>query len=118
MTVETELTELEQQIWAANRAGDGGTYERLLRADALLVSRFGVATKDQIVPMIQRNENPFERTELSDQRVVEVSPDSALITYRADVTTAAGLSFSVLATSVYARADGSWRLALHQQTVV
>lgn len=55
-------------MWRANREGDGAFYERTVRDDALLVSCYGVATKAEIVPGITKNENPYIRTDLSDQR--------------------------------------------------
>jgi Domain of unknown function (DUF4440) len=121
MTTETELRALEADMWTANSAGDGHFYDTALRADAIVVSRYGVLGKAEIVPGIQRNHNPYLRHKLSDQRVMEVSSDSALITYRADVTALVDgeeVDFAVLATSVYAREDGIWLCVLHQQSAL
>jgi ketosteroid isomerase-like protein len=121
MTVETELSTLEENMWTANRAGDGHFYDTRLRADAMVVSRYGVLGKAEIVPGIQRNHNPYLRNKLSDQRVVRISADSALITYRADVTALVDgeeVDFAVLATSVYAREGGGWLCVFHQQSAL
>jgi hypothetical protein len=121
MNIEQTLLSLEDEMWRANREGDGSFYERVVRDDALVVSRYGVATKAEIVPGIAKNENPYIRTELSDQKVVRITADSALVTYKAAVTALVNGSetaFQVLATSVYARADDEWRNVFHQQTAL
>ncbi|MBY8338874.1 nuclear transport factor 2 family protein [Streptomyces spinosirectus] len=113
------LSALEEELWRANRAGDGTTYERLLRKDALLVSRFGTADKERIVPLIEANRNPFVRSELSDRQVRVLSPDSALVTYRVQYTARTDqgdVDHTALATTVYSREDDAWRVVLHQQT--
>ena len=121
MSDEKILLDLEDRMWRANREGDGGFYAEVLRDDAMVVSRYGTATKDQIVPGISANRNPYLRTDLSDQQVIMVTADSALVTYRADVTAlieGAEQQFSVLATSVYARGDDGWRSVFHQQSAL
>jgi ketosteroid isomerase-like protein len=121
MTIATELERLEQEMWRANREGDGGFYERVVRDDALVVSRHGVAGKADIVPIVTRNERPFVQTELTDLKVLQISGDSALVTYKATVTALvddAEERSQVLATSVYAREGDQWRSVFHQQTEV
>jgi hypothetical protein len=121
MTVETELKRLEQEMWRANREGDGSFYERVVRDDALVVSRRGVAGKADIVPAVTKNENPFLKTTLADLKVLQISDDSALVTYKATVIALidnAEREFQVLATSVYARDGDDWRSVFHQQTDV
>ncbi len=119
MDVEKELLALEEEMWRANREGDGAFYDRVLRDDALLVSRFGFAGKQEVVPGIQANRNPFIRSELSDQRVVVLTDTSAFISYRASYTALmedGEHDFTVLATSIYVHDGEAWRSVLHQQT--
>ena len=119
MTVEQTLLELEEELWRANREGDGAFYNKILRDDVLLVSRFGVAPKQVIVNGIQANHNPFLRTELSDQRVRVLTDTTAMITYTANYTALINgteQDFKVYATSVYVLEGGEWRSALHQQS--
>ena len=121
MTIASELKNLEKEMWRANREGDGSFYERVVREDGLIVSKQGVASKDDIVPVINKNEHPFLKTDLSHLKVVQISEDSALVTYKAKVTTLvddAEQKFEVFATSVYAREDDQWRSVFHQQTEV
>jgi hypothetical protein len=121
MDVERELVNLETEMWRANREGDGAFYDRVVREDALLVSKSGVVGKADIVPNITKNENPYLRTDLSDVKVLRIGADSALVTYKAAVTaliTGSEVPFEVLATSVYARAGDEWRNVFHQQTAL
>ena len=121
MTIETELKKLKKEMWRANREGDGSFYERVVRDDALTVSKHGVANKADIVPNVTKNENPFLKTTLTGLKVLQISDDSALVTYKATVTALiddAEQKFQVLATSVYARDDDEWRSVFHQQTEV
>lgn len=90
MDVEKDLLALEEGLWRANREGDGAFYDRVLRDDALVVSRYGVAGKADIVRIISENQNPFTRTDLSGQRVIPLTDASALITYRVDYTALVG----------------------------
>jgi ketosteroid isomerase-like protein len=116
-----ELVALEEELWRANREGDGAFYARALRDDALAVSRYGVMTKADAVPVIRENRNPYVKTELSDVRVLEVGADGALVTYRADVTALVEgreVDFAVLATTVYAREGDGWLVVLHQQSAL
>ncbi|AOW88230.1 nuclear transport factor 2 family protein [Streptomyces olivaceus] len=117
--IENLLSALEEELWRANRDGDGTAYERLLREDALLVSHFGTAGKERIVPLIEANHNPFVRSELSDRQVRLLSPDSALVTYRVEYTARTDqgdVDHAALATTVYSREDDAWLVVLHQQT--
>lgn len=119
MTIQTELKKLEKEMWRANREGDGSFYERVVRDDALTVSKHGVASKADIVPNVTKNENPFLKTTLTGMQVLQVNADSALVTYKATVTALIDdteQKFQVLATSVYAREDDEWRSVFHQQT--
>ena len=121
MSVDSELKDLETEMWRANREGDGAFYDRVLRDDTVLVSKYGVVGKADIVPNITKNENPYLRTDLSDFKVVPVGADSALITYRAEVTALVGdaeQTFQVLATSVYARSGDQWQSMFHQQSAL
>jgi hypothetical protein len=118
MSTEQTLLDLEDEMWRANREGDGSFYDRVLRDDALVVSKYGVAGKAAIVPGVSKNENPYVKTVLSDRKVLPITPDSALVTYRVAVTNDAGVTFEALATSVYAREGDTWRSVFHQQSAL
>ncbi|MFD7652770.1 nuclear transport factor 2 family protein [Actinosynnema sp. NPDC059797] len=114
-----ELIRLEEELWRANREGDGAFYERSLRDDAVAVSQYGVMTKADAVSTIGANRNPYLKTELSGVRVLEVGADSAAVTYRVDVVALVEereVEFSALVTTVCAREGDGWLVVLHQQS--
>jgi uncharacterized protein (TIGR02246 family) len=119
MTLEQTILDLEDEMWRANREGDGDYYARCLTDDAMVVSRFGVMGKDQIVAGITANRNPFVRSAIHDPKVFALGDAAALITYRATYTAlidGAEQDFTTLSTSVYVLIDGQWRSKFHQQT--
>jgi hypothetical protein len=121
MSLTETLIALEQEMWRANREGDGAFYDKLLRDDALAVSKYGVMDKEQIVPGIQANENPYLKTDLSGFRVIQLDENNALITYRADVVAeiqGTEVELPSYATSIYTRDAGSWRSVFHQQSAL
>jgi hypothetical protein len=121
MTVTETLLGLEERMWQANREGDGAFYAELLRDDALVVSKYGVMTKAQGIPVIQANQNPYIKTVLSDQKVIELDENNALVTYRVDVTALVQgneVELPSYATSVYTREGDQWCGVFHQQTAL
>ena len=121
MTITDTLLDLEEQMWRANREGDGAFYARMLRDDALAVSPYGVMGKAQAVPLITANQNPYVKTDLSEQKVIELDENNALITYKVAVTAlvdGSPVDFVAYGTSVYTREDGGWRSVFYQQTAL
>ena len=81
--VEKELLGLEERQWMANREADAEFYRRYCADDFIIVSRFGVLTKTQVLAQFEKgNINPFLRTEMEDFRVLTIGQDSALLTYK------------------------------------
>ena len=116
-----ELLGLEEKMWAANRAGDAGYYATMLRDNAVVVSRYGVMDRAAILVGIGENRIPYVSSTITEPRAIELTPDSALITYHVHVEALRDgepLAFDTLATSVYVRQDGSWRNAFHQQSAL
>jgi hypothetical protein len=127
--IQATLLELEDRQWEANRNADADFYRGYLTDDALVVSRFGVLDRQQILRMFAGgNVNPFLSTAIEDPRVVVLDHDSAILTYKAtiealitkattaDVREGQTTVFSIYASTVYVRANGTWRAAFHQQT--
>jgi hypothetical protein len=116
-----ELLDLERQLWDANLAGDGSFYADRLRDDALVVSPWGIQDRDATVAGITANRNPYTAYHLTGPVSVPLGPDAAILTYRAEVqgTNDGGpFTHTVYATSAYARENGRWRPAFHQQTLM
>ena len=121
MSVNEELSELEELLWKANREGDGDFYQKYLRDDAIAVTRFGIIDKATAVPGIRANHNPYLTTDRSDERVIVVDDHTAIITYHVDVTVLVDgneLQAPSYATTVWTNVAGEWLVAFHQQTAL
>ncbi|MBB5077432.1 nuclear transport factor 2 family protein [Nonomuraea endophytica] len=119
MSVEKELRELEEQGWAAISVGNGGFYRELVTDRTICVEPDGLQTGAELAADIEANKSPFDDYTLEDVKVLELTGDAALITYRATVRLKeAGFSFQLYMTSVYERVGNAWKLAFHQQTPV
>jgi hypothetical protein len=60
---------------------------------------------------------PWSAFEISDERVVELTPDSAVVAYRATAHRGSR-EYVAIFNSTYVLGDGGWKLVLHQQTPV
>lgn len=60
---------------------------------------------------------PWTSFELTDERVLPLTEESAVVAYRATARRE-GDDYTALFNSTYVREGNSWRLALHQQTPV
>jgi len=123
--VKEELLDLEERQWKANREADADFYRQYCAHDFVIVSRFGVLTKADVLAQFEKgNVNPFLRTDMEDPRVLAIGDDSALLTYKetieASIDAEGGKTrtFSIYATTVYRRSGDGWRFVLHQQTPV
>jgi hypothetical protein len=119
MTRINDLLDIEHEFWKANLAGDSATFDRLLRDDALGVSPWGVADKSQVVALIKANENPYHAYEISEPRLVELTDESAVLTYKVHVEGSRGdtpFTIDFFATSAYVDQDGTWLGAFSQFT--
>ena len=123
--VKEELLDLEERQWKANREADADFYRQYCADDFVIVSRFGVLTKADVLAQFEKgNVNPFLRTDMEDPRVLAIGDDSALLTYKetieASIDAEGGKTrtFSIYATTVYRRSGDGWRFVLHQQTPV
>ncbi len=76
-----DLLDLERKLWDANVAGDGEFYAKILRDDAVVVSPWGTMTKEQAVPGITANHNPYTRYEITEPLELPLGRDGGLITY-------------------------------------
>jgi len=106
-----ELVALETAVWEALRAGDAEADERLLSDDFLGVYPTGFADRADHVAQLAGGPT-VEHFELSDARMVAVSPTDVLLAYRADfVSSAVGISgdaATMYVSSLWSRRAGRW----------
>lgn len=119
MAVEKELVDIERKLWT----NDAVAYQNRLAEEAPLgFSETGVITRDIAVRAIL-NENTEGRkwaeVEFDAVRSLPVTRDVVLLSYSVvgrwehEKT-----RISALASSLYVKRDGVWKLAFHQQTPV
>lgn len=118
MTPAEELLEIEHQGWRA-LSTDGDTaaahYDRILADDVLVLLPGGLVIDDRRGVVDSMRGEPWDSYELSDERVLPLDPDAAVVAYQATARRADAI-YTGLFNSTYVRERGSWRLALHQQT--
>ncbi len=111
-----EIEALERQGWEALCGPDGARfYDEVMADDGLMVFPDMALDKEQTLAAV-RAAGPWTSFELSDVRIVEAAPGSAVIVYAAAAQRGAGAPYRAMMSSSYARRDGRWRLLLHQQT--
>ncbi len=110
------LLELEDQGWTALSSGNGAEfYDEHLADDARMVFPFGVMTRADSVEAM-RAAPPWSRYQIQDPTVVQLTPESAVLTYRAIAQRDGQPEYRAWMSSVYVLRDGRWKMALHQQT--
>ena len=117
MSLQEELVTIERTLWTNNR----DVYAARLEDDAVLVfPETGVMHKSSALAGIEQENLAGRRwadVAFADVQAVGVTPDVALLTYRADARWEhEAMMTSVLATSLYVKRDRGWMLAFHQQS--
>jgi hypothetical protein len=117
MSLQDELVPIERTLWTNNRH----IYEeRLVDTAVLVFPETGVMHKSAALEGIEQENRAGRRwadVAFADVEAVSVTPDAALLTYRADARWEHESTIrSVLATSLYVRHERGWMLAFHQQS--
>jgi hypothetical protein len=117
--LETDLVALEQASWVAWQGHDAKFFAGFLSEDHVEIHSSGVVGKAEVVGAVGGTACTVESYALSQFRFRRVSPDAALLVYRAEQKTTCNgtpVPSPVWASSVYARRDGRWVNVLYQQT--
>lgn len=120
MTDHDEALELERAGWVALSAGgDAATsfYREVLVDDPVFLLPGGLVLDDRDAIIRSMGGAPWDHHALHDERLVPLGAVAAAVVYRAEAERG-GTVYEALVTSTYVRDDGSWRLAVHQQTPV
>jgi hypothetical protein len=113
------LLDIERRLWT----NDAVFYKDNLTEDCVLVfPETGVITRDIAVDAIRKeNEEGRRWAEVSFNDILKLTPadDVALLTYRVKARWEHEASASTtLASSLYVKRDGAWKLTFHQQTPI
>jgi hypothetical protein len=117
MSLETQLLEVEKRLWR----NDAELYHDNLTDEALLVfPETGVITRDVAVDAIlveNAEGRRWAEVDFEEVRSVQLTEDVALLTYRVTARWEHEASeYPALASSVYVKREGAWKLAFHQQS--
>ena len=112
------MSELANELLRIERAlggGSGDAYREHLTGDAVVVVPGAAIDREQTAFAIDATPG-WDEFEITNDRVVQLTDESALITYRWS-SRRGEETYEALMSSVYVKQpDGSWKLALHQQT--
>lgn len=120
MTTKEEILELERAGWEALSAGSDASasyYDAMLADEVLMLLPGGMVLDDRAAVIDSMLGDPWSSYELSDERVVELSEDCAVVAYRTRAIRN-DTEYSALITSTFVRDKREWKLAVHQQTPI
>ncbi len=116
MPLPSDLVDAEREGWQALTTSEGADYyERHLTVTAIMAFPSGVMTRSEALTAM-RSAPPWSSFEILGPRVVELTPDSAVLVYQAVAQRAGQPPYQALISSVYVRQDDRWLLAFHQQS--
>lgn len=118
MAMENELVALETEGWHALSTGPGEAtafYSRVLAREPVIMLTGGLRITDREQIIDSMGGPPWSAFEIIDPLEFYPEPDVGVLTYkvRADRN---GDPYTALLSSIYAKEDGEWKLALHQHT--
>jgi hypothetical protein len=87
----------------------------VLADEVLMLLPGGLVINDRDAALEAMSGAPWETFELTDERVLDLTPTSAVVAYRATASRT-GTEYEALVSSTYVRGDFGWRLTVHQQS--
>ena len=114
-----ELFELEEGFWLKGR---DHFLEHLdpqcLLAFPQMGEMHGVFSRDEVAATASTAPGRWRDLRIGDRRIVQPTPDVAIISYRANVLRGDGEPYAALVSSAYVRREDGWKLAFHQHSPV
>jgi ketosteroid isomerase-like protein len=112
--IQDELMELEKQFW--NALNDPDFYRENMAKEALAVINGEVKTRDDAVAMTQKMPVKWDNIRFQNPRFVQISDDTAAVTYKGTADQKTGEHYAATITSVYTLRDGKHVLVLTTHT--
>jgi hypothetical protein len=115
-----DLLALERQGWESLCTSTGADfYGRIMTQHGVMVLAHGQVFDRQAVIDSLNEAPPWRNFKIADERLVPLDADRAILVYTGRAyREGEAPAFEALMSSVYTRVDGTWRLALYQQTPV
>ena len=118
MSQEEQLFEIERGFWTEGADNFAAHLDELcLLAFPQSGEMHGLFSREEVAATAT-GANRWRELEMSDQQLLKLSDDAAMISYKADVTRADGVAYSALIGSAYVRRSNVWLLASHQHSPV
>ena len=92
-------------------------YDEVLADDLLMLLPGGLRLTERAATLDSMSGAPWESFELDDVALLTVTPDVAVVAYRAAARRGEAV-YTALCSSTYVRDGDGWKLCLHQQTPV
>jgi hypothetical protein len=111
-----ELIAAERAGWSALTTSTGADYyRRHLSPDAVMVFSVGRMDRDEALTAIE-HAPPWISFQIDEPTVVELTEESAVLTYRATARRDGQPDYHAWVSSTYVHRNGDWVLAVHQQS--
>lgn len=114
--IKSILLSLKEQALEATKQADATFYTHYLDDSAIAIVPFGIFNKNAIVQQMGSSNSQFKSSRIEDTRVIVLTPESGIVTYKATYTKEGGMSSVVFVTTVYAKINGVWKGVFYQQT--
>jgi ketosteroid isomerase-like protein len=111
-TTKDTLLSLKQKALDATQKSDADFYQDYLSPDAVAIVPLGIFDKAAIVQQMGSDDSTFRSSKIEDTRVIELTPDCGIVTYKAIFGSAEQeipKPSEVYVTTVYARINGEWK---------
>jgi hypothetical protein len=118
---EDPLVSMERQSWIAWQAQDDNFWRDFLSEDHVEMGYGGPASKASVIDAIKARICKVTSYKVSDFSVRHFSPDSAVVTYRAEQDTICGgvkVPTPVWASSFFAKRHGHWENVFYVHTPI
>jgi hypothetical protein len=116
-----DLIDLEEQGWQALSSGGEASknfYSSVLRDDSVMLFPGGMLIdgKEKILKSLVAQ--PWKSFQIEEPRVISLSESAGVLVYRVTAQREGGDTYVALINSTYVLSNGTWKLVLHQQTLV
>ena len=117
--LQKQLAAIETKFWEGWAKSDVKPFKTYIAADAIMVGENGTQDKETIVKAIEAGGCEVRSYDLSDFKLVSVTRDTAVLTYKGNQDATCGgevVPRTVWISSVYVRRGGRWLAVAHQET--
>ena len=118
-----QIIDLETRFWQSMKDKDVDTAKSLIAQEGLVTGPMGTMTinPEQYAQMTRDGQWTLENFEMKKVEVVQPTPDSAIIAYEVHQTgdmKGQPMDLRCADSSVWVKEDGSWKCALHTETIL